>query len=66
MILRFEGGNRKFIGGESGTAKCRGNIEGSEEIGGWSFADSWTCQGVAVLEGSWNNGVNEWKWEIEG
>jgi hypothetical protein len=35
MFLRFERGNRKFIGGESGsTAKCWGYIEGSEEIGG--------------------------------
>jgi hypothetical protein len=34
MLLRFERGNRKFIGGESGTAKCRGYVEGSQEIGG--------------------------------
>jgi hypothetical protein len=35
VIIRFERGNRKFIGDESGsTAKCRGYIEGSEEIGG--------------------------------
>jgi hypothetical protein len=33
VFLRFERGNRKFIGGESGTAKCWGYIEGSEEIG---------------------------------
>jgi hypothetical protein len=33
VFLRFERGNRKFIGDESGTAKSRGYIEGSEEIG---------------------------------
>jgi hypothetical protein len=33
VIIRFERGNREFIGDESGTAKCRGNVEGSEEIG---------------------------------
>jgi hypothetical protein len=34
VLIRFERGNREFIGDESGTAKCWGYIEGSEEIGG--------------------------------
>jgi hypothetical protein len=41
VLLRFERRNRELTGDESGSiAKCRSYIEGSEEIGRRSFADS--------------------------